>query len=660
MRRGCRSFGLTVALLIATASPAAWSRHKHEVQDLTRLPPITVQDLHYGDVLFHYWADEDAGLHTLILLDAYSQWQRMPHHEADAQLLAAGLYLQLGMHNEAGKRFEALLGDPRLPLLVRNRAWFYLAKIWYERGYYDRSEQALGRIQGTLDPSTDAERIHLLANLLMRQQRFDEAITLLQSWSGPPDWMAYARFNLGVALVRAGRLPDGDPMLTAVGTLDTASAELLNLRDKANLALGYAYLQADQPAQALTPLGRVRLDGPYSSRALLGDGWARADLHDFRGALTPWLELQKRSLLDAAVQESYLAVPYAYAKLGAKTQAADAYEQSLKSFADEGDSLEQTIAHIREGHLLDDLLTDDDRNANTVGWYWQLKSLPDSPQSRYLYALLADNDFQEGLKNWRDLRYLQHDLTHWDDSMDTFEAMIDTRERRYVKQMPEVDGMLASDAPTKLRAQRDAASTRLNAIESADDVVALGTAAQREQWSRVEQLVSQAEAMPPGIERVETLDKLRLMKGALYWQLDADFKQRSYEQQRALKQVDAQLEELQNRWVRVQRARSTAANDTGEFATRIAALAERIKVIRARLKDTLQQQSEYLATLATGELQSQHDRLETYALQARVQLADIYDRSSDESDKPAEKPSDEPSGSQLVPAPAPAPTPDAK
>ncbi|HEX4375808.1 MAG TPA: tetratricopeptide repeat protein [Steroidobacteraceae bacterium] len=654
MRRGCRSFGLTIALLIATASPAAWSRHKHEVQDLTRLPAITVQDLHYGDVLFHYWADEDAGLHTLILLDAYSQWQRMPHHEADAQLLAAGLYLQLGMHNEAGKRFEALLGDPRLPPLVRNRAWFYLAKIWYERGYYDRSEQALGRIQGTLDPSTDAERIHLLANLLMRQQRFDEAITLLQSWNGPPDWMAYSRFNLGVALVRVGRLSDGDPMLTAVGTLDTASAELLNLRDKANLALGYAYLQADQPAQALPPLGRVRLDGPYSSRALLGDGWARADLHDFKGALAPWLELQKRSLLDAAVQESYLAVPYAYAKLGATTQAADAYEQALKSFADEGDSLEQTIAHIREGHLLDDLLTDDDRNANTVGWYWQLKSLPDSPQSRYLYALLADNDFQEGLKNWRDLRYLQHDLTHWDESMDTFEAMIDTRERRYVKQMPEVDAMLASDAPTKLRAQRDAASTRLNAIESADDVVALGTAEQREQWSQVEQLVSQAEAMPPGIERVETLDKLRLMKGALYWQLDADFKQRSYEQQRALKQVDAQLEELQNRWVRVQRARSTVANDTGEFATRIAALAERIKVIRARLKDTLQQQSEYLATLATGELQSQHDRLETYALQARVQLADIYDRGSDESDKPANKPAEKPSGSQ------PAPTPDAK
>ena len=77
----------------------------------------------------------------------------MPHHVHDADLLAGGLYLQLGMHNEAGERFERLL-TADVPVGVRNRAWFYLAKIWYERGYYDRAEQALGHIQGTLDAGT--------------------------------------------------------------------------------------------------------------------------------------------------------------------------------------------------------------------------------------------------------------------------------------------------------------------------------------------------------------------------------------------------------------------------------------------------------------------------------------------------------------------------
>jgi hypothetical protein len=644
--------------LLAIGMPAAWAAHKG---DPDKLPSIRVQDLHYGDVLFHFWADEDAGLGALTRLEAYNHWQRMPHHAVDAQLLAAGLYLQLTMHNEAGARFETLLGD-NIPPGVRNRAWFYLGKIWYERGYFDRSEQALNRIQGELPAELDAERTHLLVNVLMREQRYDDAIARLKSWQGPADWMAYARFNLGVALVRAGRLPEADPILTAVGTLQTDSDELLTMRDKANLALGFAYLQADRAAQARVPLERVRLDGPYSSRALLGDGWARAALGDYRAALVPWLELHQRGLLDAAVQESYLAVPYAYGKLNAAAQSAEYYEAALKSFSSETDNLDAAVARIHDGHMLEDLLGTD--NDMRYGWFWQLKTLPDAPQSRYLYSLLADNDFQEGLKNYRDLNFLQHGLSRWDDSMQAFAAMIDTRERAYAERLPRADALLATDAPTRLRAARAAVDSRLNAIETGNDVAALGTAEERAQWAQVAALEEQVAALPPDLEREAVTDKLRLIKGVLYWRLDASFKERSYDQRRALREVDAALEELQNRWVRVQNARATVPTNTGEFAARIAALAGRIKAVRERLVDTSGQQSVYLQTVATTELSAQKERLAAYAVQARYALADIYDRAADQADgapgaaargpaaaeAPAPSPEPEPSP---VPAPAP-------
>jgi hypothetical protein len=627
MTPGRRSLGLAIALLSAGLTHV-WAAH---TSDPDKLPSVRVQDLHYGDVLFHYWADEDSGLQTLTRLEAYNHWQRMQHHAIDVQLLAAGLYLQLGMHNEAGQRFETLLGD-NVPPGVRNKAWFYLGKIWYERGYFDRSEQALNRIQGELPSQLEAERTHLLVNVLMREQRYDEAIARLKSWQGPADWMAYARFNLGVALVRAGRLPEADPILTAVGTLQTDSDELLTMRDKANLALGFAYLQAEQPAQARVPLERVRLDGPYSSRALLGDGWAQATLGDYRAALVPWLELHQRNLLDAAVQESYLAVPYAYGKLNAAAQSADYYETALKSFASESDNLDAAVARIHDGHLLDDLLgTDKDAR---VGWFWQLKTLPDAPQSRYLYSLLADNDFQEGLKNYRDLNFLRHGLSGWDDSMQAFAAMIDTRERAYAERLPRTDALLAGEAPTRLRAERAEVDFRLNAIETGNDVVALGTAEEREQWARIGALEEQVAALPAGLERDEAADKLRLIKGVLYWRLDSAFKQRSYTQRRALHEVDVALEELQNRWVLVQRARATVPTNTAGFAERIAALAERIAAVRERLADTSGKQSEYLQNLAASELSAQKERLGTYAVQARFALADIYDRAADQADRP--------------------------
>jgi hypothetical protein len=465
--------------------------------------------------------------------------------------------------------------------------------------------------------------------------------------------MAYARFNLGVALVRAGRLAQADPILTTLGTLQTDSDELLIMRDKANLALGFAYLQADQAAQARVPLERVRLNGPYSSRALLGAGWAHAALGDYRAALVPWLELHKRNLLDAAVQESYLAVPYAYGKLDASAQAADYYESALKSFASESDNLDAAIGRIHDGHMLDDLLgTDKDAR---YGWFWQLKTLPDAPQSRYLYTLLADNDFQEGLKNYRDLNFLHRDLEKWDQSMEAFAAMIDTRERAYAERLPRTDALLATDAPTRLRAARAAVDSRLDAVETGNDVAALGTAAERDQWARITSLEDQVAALPRGLERDEVAAKLNLIKGVLYWRLDAAFKERSYSEQRSLRELDAALEELQNRWVRVQRARATVPTNTGEFADRIAALAVRIQEVRARLVDTAGQQSDYLQTVAASELSAQKERLATYAVQARFALADIYDRAADQADGASGAGA---AGPRRPDAPAPVPAPE--
>jgi hypothetical protein len=289
------------------------------------------------------------------------------------------------------------------------------------------------------------------------------------------------------------------------------------------------------------------------------------------------------------------------------------------------------------------------------GWVWQLKTLPDVPQSRYLYSLLADNDFQEGLKNYRDLNFLQRGLSKWDDSMEAFAAMIDTRERAYAERLPRADALLATDAPTRLRAARAAVDSRLNAIETGDDVAALGTAEERAQWAQIAALEEQAAALPPGLERDTAVDKLRLIKGVLYWRLDSSFKERSYDQRRALRELDAALEELQNRWVRVQNARATVPTNTGDFAQRIATLAARIKAVRERLVQTSGQQSVYLQSVAASELTAQKERLAAYAVQARYALADIYDRGADQAAPAA--PEAAPPATAPAPVTVPAPEP---
>jgi hypothetical protein len=613
---------LIAALLAATmvcVAPAAFGARKSS----DKLPTTQVQDLHYGDVLFYFYQDDD--FEAITRLNAYEQWGLMPHHSAESQLLLGGLYLSLGLHNEAGRRFQELL-TPETPAGVRNKAWFYLAKVWYARGYLDRAEQAITQVSGKLPRQLDAEKRHLHANILLRLGKFDEAVGLLRNWHGPADWMAYAQFNLGVALVRAGKLDQADPFLTQVGLMETQRPELLALKDRANLALGFAHLQANQPEPALQALQRVRLNGPYSNKALLGTGWAEAALGNYKDALTPWMELRNRDLLDAAVQESYLAVPYAFGKLDAAGQAAEYYEQAVTSFDTENVQLDEAIGRIKSGNMLDTLLSQD--QDTHYGWFWQLRNLPNAPESRYLYAVLAGHDFQEGLKNYRDLSYLGTTLARWADSMEAFGNMIDTREKAYAERLPRADAMLAAGALEKHQHTRDDLESRLNAIESEGDVAALGSAEEQDQWRRIQRLEAALADAPDDEENSNLRERLRLVKGVLYFRLNESFKARLWRERRTIKDLDLALHEAQARWIRVEKARKSVPTNTGEFATRIAALQQRIDALQVRLVEAARKQNAYLAALAVKELEGQKDRLATYQIQARFALASMYDRAA--------------------------------
>src|SRR5215469_3919885 len=627
----CRP-SMRALLLAALAALAAAAGAEARLHDPEKLSEGHIRDLHFGDVLFQYFQQDDAhDFEALTRVLAYQHWGRMPHHAEDAELIAGSLYLQEGMHNEAGEIFQRLLTN-NVSSGVRNRAWLYLAQVWYARGYYDKAEGALRKVNGRMSPDYEAQKELLFANVLMHQGKYDEAIQMLSGWRGGPTWSAYARFNLGVALVRANRLADADPFLSGVGTMLAPNPELAALRDRANLALGFAYLQANQPDRARPALARVRLNGPYSNKALLGTGWAQAALGDYQGALTPWMELRSRDVLDAAVQESYLAVPYAYMKLNANAQSAEYYEGAVNSFGAENGRLDAAIAHIRQGDMLREVLSSSGpRNPDTPvvhGWFRDLKSLPHTGEAPYLYAVLAGHDFQEGVKNYRDLVYLDTTLQRWGDSMDAYQDMIETREHAYAERLPRVDALLASGTLQHLQERSGALEGELRNIEARHDVAALGTGSERSQWERIQRVEAGLVGLPDSPDTAEVRERLALVKGVLYYRLNDAYGARLWQEHRSLKDLSLALHEAQSRWIRVERARHNMPQNTGEFAARVASLRQRIAALETRLASAEERQSAYLAQVAVQELERQKTRLATYEVQARFALATMYDRAA--------------------------------
>ena len=616
----CAALLMGAALLAAPAAEAR-KRVQYVKADPNQLAPHEIQDLHYGDVLFYFYQDDYFAAITRLL--AARQLGRVAHHRDEAELLLGGLYLSLGEHVEAGRIFQALLAT-NAPVPVRNRAWYYLAKVWYQRGYLQESERALGQISGAMDGRLDAERYMLLAQVLMLQNRYDDAIAALNGYKGPPDWTAYAKFNLGVALVRKNRLADAVPYLTQVGSLNTSNEELLSLRDKANLALGFALLQGQRPADAKPVLQRVRLEGAFSSKALLGVGWADAQLGEYQKALTPWMALHERNLLDAAVQESYLAVPYAFTKLAANGQAAEYYTTAIQSFDAETKRIDDSIAMIRDGKLLDRILGEEKKDS--VGWFWQLKNLPDAPESRYLYEMLAGNEFQEGLKNYRDLEYMRRNIDGWRDSVAAFDDMIVTREHAYAERLPKADAVMQSTDVPALTQKRVEFESRLNEIDKSSDYAALGTPEEQRTWRRLKRIEDYLAAHADDPELAELREKHRLMKGVLLWRMSEGFKARLWNQRRSIKELEASLKETQKRALLVEQARKAVSGDASAYAKRVADVRARMDDLQLKLVDASERQNRHLQAIAIETLEGQKQRIATYQVQARFALASIYDR----------------------------------
>jgi hypothetical protein len=589
-----------------------------------KVKPTVVQDLHYGEVLFYFYQGDYFNALTRLL--AARSRDQLPNHDEESELLLGGLYLSYGQHRLAGEIFERLLAQSVEPEL-RDRAWFFLAKVWYQRGYLDDAEAALGRIEDRLEKPLETERKMLAAQILMDQGRFEEARDRLAQWRRRDGDLAFAKYNLGVSLVRLDRIDEGAKLLDEVGGLQPVDEQTAGLRDKANVALGYAWLQADRPDMARPPLQRVRLEGPFSNKALLGVGWADASQEDYRSALVPWMALRRRNLLDPAVQESLLAVPYAMARLDANKQAADYYLDAIEAFYEEIARLDGSIQTIREGRLIDAVLAQD--NSEQLGWYWQLKDLPDLAETRYLYELMSTHRFQEGLKNYRDLLLMQDNLNAWDESLVAFDDILATREQAYRDRLPEIQASLDEIDLDELAARRLDFASRLGAVERSGDVVALGTEKEQGIWEELVAMESKLELLGEDAQSAELRQKQKFLKGLLYWDLSRDYKARLWRDKKLLRTLDREIKEVQRRHVRTDEARRNWPDRLAGLTNRIGGLSPRLEAVRMAVDSAVERQRGMIETVAVQELTAQKARLDTYMVQARFALASIYDRAAE-------------------------------
>jgi hypothetical protein len=589
-------------------------------------PTHEIRDPHYGDALFYFFSDRYFTSLTTLMVSQH--FGRVEHHSDEAEVLRGGMLASYGLTKEAGEIFAQLIQRGASPA-VRDRAWFYLAKIRYQRGYLPEAEDAISHVENHLPPDLQEEYGLLLANLLMARTDYAGAAGALKpltdkSWFGRTIGSRYVRYNLGIALLKSGESKRGTEMLEMIGKESAANEEFRSLRDRANVALGFSALSENRPQDARVYLERVRLQGLQSSKALLGFGWAADALKDPKLALVPWTELAQRDNGDTAVLEAQIAVPYAYAELGAYGQALERYEGAISAFERESADLQESIKAIRSGDLIEQLV--DQNPGEEMGWFWNIRALPNMPHARHLAQVLAQHEFQESLKNYRDLRFLQRNLDEWRDKLVAFNDMLATRRKAFADRLPVVLERQQKTGLDALLQRREGVATEISQGEAAGDGLAFADAKQLELLARLKDIHRIADDPNAEPEVLKTQDRVRLVSGVMSWQLAQDAIDRIWKEKKELQDIDAALVDAQRRVAALAQAQKDEPARFDRFAQRIAAISPLLDVMIPRVAGLGKEQRTEAQEVAIAELSSQQERIAGYTTQARFALAQLYDR----------------------------------
>ncbi|MEX1031863.1 MAG: hypothetical protein WDZ30_00740 [Cellvibrionaceae bacterium] len=592
-------------------------------------------DLRYGATLYEYFqGNYFEALSELMVAEARGG---IKGHGDNPALIKGGISLSFGMEQNAGDLFAELLsadesGEFSRPLEVRNAAWFYLAKLRYLRGDWDGTEESLSRITGRFDKDLLAELESTVINLAIRRDDLAAAEAQLGKLRHAEDRLHYIYYNLGNAYGRAQNFEQANyyyrrlAALT-ISDLPSRQEEQLALYDKAMTAAGYSNIMQGQPREAIQQFSRVRLDSPFSKRALLGYGWAAAETDDYRLALKPWQALSELPLIHAPVQEALIAVPYAYEQLGAQGQALQAYIDAEDAFQAEMDRIDQVMSQIDQLDVLSALNITDTDNRD---WFLLDETSGARPHLVYLAELFSLNHFQGSIQELRDLLHMAQRLRSWQVKLNAYRFMLQEREINRVSQLQAIARQNMQGKLRQMIAARDQLDRELERIAAQRDYFALVSEEEKELVDIARSAEQSLALLKQAGEPVEEYEALvKRYRGLLFWEASQQFPERQWEVRRRIRQLNDAILEAETNLDRLRRVINEAP-DIAPYRRRIAIMSERLDEQTARVDAALALAETTLRGKVSEELTKQRGRLQHYMAEARLSVARLYDLAAQE------------------------------
>lgn len=370
----------------------------------------STDELDYGLVLYEFFQQR---YFSALVENAYANANENPISRGDkGEILKGGLMLSYGMADDSKKVFDALL-DKKTPEAVRNRAWYYLAKFYYNKSDYANAATALSRITGAVPDELNFDYYYLLTLVSSRTSgSITDLKSLDKSLKETPQY-PYLLFNISIGLLKQGELVSAVKNLEEVAAYEGLVEEYLVLSDRAKLGLAQLAMQKGLFAEAWGYLTRIRTTGLYSNRALLHYAWAAIKIKQFPDAIAALKLLDERSIASPEVQEAKVLLAHLYEQEGSPRKALKANLLSIKDFKAGVDMVNEARRIIDKKDVPEEFITNMEAIMDDSDWHSATPTVDYKNLTPFLIDLMASNPFNETLKELADLYNLRENLNYW-------------------------------------------------------------------------------------------------------------------------------------------------------------------------------------------------------------------------------------------------------
>lgn len=424
LRNMCSAKSTLPWLLVSLIAGGSWLSHV-PVSAAKNLADSNIRsrdDLDHGAILFEYY--QQNYFEGLIEHEYAATKGNAKALNDRGQLLEGGMALSFGMADRAQNSFNQLLAA-ETDVEVRNRAWFYLGKLYHASSRPEDAYEALQHIEGKVPNDLHLDYHYLTTLVNNNPDNLAKVQTATASMSRDAPQYLYLLFNLGVSYLARGDQPMGVSNLATVIESADGSEELLVLADRARHGLAQLALQDQQMGKAWRHLQDIRSEGLYSSRALLAYAWTAIHQELYPVALPALQLLNQRSIALPEVQECKVLLGHLYEQQGSTSRALKSHLQAESDFLKGLEQLEEARRIVDNREVPRDFIANLEVIVDDSDWFASRPAMDYSKLSPFLVDLMASNTFTQVLDELVALYSIDNNLAYWEEQTRQHQVILD-------------------------------------------------------------------------------------------------------------------------------------------------------------------------------------------------------------------------------------------